>query len=288
MILTIVLLLFILFFCIYLYSKPENYGVFKDPRSFEDSLTIFGLKDDSTLTPELIKKTYRNLSIKYHPDKNPGISQEEEYGKQDAGDFIRLNYAYKMLLDREKAEYEALQFKVDEIDGKTKVGELNSMLQTLIQFKERILNSSSENKLEYEEFANNALQKTFILLYGKIIDEININININLINKFSAKSKHTYKSEYEKELNKLLQLKSTFDLLLSIKVNFPKDIMNTINTNINISIINVKESIEKIKESIKKDLYGFIGTILFYTIIFSISYYFSRSSTVKIQQRKRR
>jgi molecular chaperone DnaJ len=49
----------------------------------------------STATPEEIKKAYRTLALKHHPDRNPGVREAEERFKELAG-------AYEILSDPEK------------------------------------------------------------------------------------------------------------------------------------------------------------------------------------------
>ncbi|XP_047709354.1 dnaJ homolog subfamily C member 5G isoform X2 [Prionailurus viverrinus] len=46
-------------------------------------------------SPEDIKKTYRNLALKYHPDKNPGDAQATEIFKE-------INTAHSILSDPKK------------------------------------------------------------------------------------------------------------------------------------------------------------------------------------------
>ncbi len=49
-----------------------------------------------------IKKVYRNLAKKYHPDRNPGDKQAEEHFKE-------INEAYQVLSDPQKrARYDQL------------------------------------------------------------------------------------------------------------------------------------------------------------------------------------
>src|SRR4051812_38029480 len=60
---------------------------------FKDYYDILGVPRSAT--PEQIKKEYRNLSRKYHPDVNPGDKSGEEKFKE-------LNEAYDVLSDPEK------------------------------------------------------------------------------------------------------------------------------------------------------------------------------------------
>jgi curved DNA-binding protein len=62
----------------------------------KDYYQILGLGKDSSL--DEIKRAFRKLAIKYHPDKNPGDSEAEENFKQ-------INEAYAVLSDPEKKEH---------------------------------------------------------------------------------------------------------------------------------------------------------------------------------------
>ena len=58
-----------------------------------------GVKNDVTM--DEIKRAYRQLAKKYHPDKNPG-------NEQAAKRFVRIAAAYEILADEEKRkEYDA-------------------------------------------------------------------------------------------------------------------------------------------------------------------------------------
>ena len=59
-----------------------------------DYYEILGISRDAS--PEQIKKAYRRLAIKYHPDRNQGNSKEAEEK------FKEISEAYKILSDSEK------------------------------------------------------------------------------------------------------------------------------------------------------------------------------------------
>ena len=61
--------------------------------SKRDYYDVLGVARDAST--EEIKKTYRKLALKYHPDRNPGDKEAEERFKEAAE-------AYEVLKDQEK------------------------------------------------------------------------------------------------------------------------------------------------------------------------------------------
>lgn len=96
----------------------------KQEAAIKEALEIFGL--DEAAGPEDIKKAYKRLALKYHPDKNPGREEEatrifqrlqelsellrrEAGGEEDGADAVALalqEYISRILYDRQGETYE--------------------------------------------------------------------------------------------------------------------------------------------------------------------------------------
>lgn len=74
----------------------------------KDYYAILGVSRDADL--ETIKRAYRKLALKYHPDKNPGDKAAEERFKE-------INEAYEVLSDPQKRQQYNIYGRVDEMWG---------------------------------------------------------------------------------------------------------------------------------------------------------------------------
>lgn len=88
--------------------------------SHNDSKDYYGVLElHKGATDIEIKKAYRKMAMKYHPDKNSGASAEAECKFQEVGE------AYDVLSDKEKRAtfdqygYEGLRDGVDYENGRT-------------------------------------------------------------------------------------------------------------------------------------------------------------------------
>jgi curved DNA-binding protein len=78
----------------------KGWSSYNDLMDYKDYYKILGL--ERSATPEDIKKAFRKLALKYHPDRNPGNKEAEEKFKE-------LNEAHEVLSDpQKKARYDQL------------------------------------------------------------------------------------------------------------------------------------------------------------------------------------
>jgi len=79
----------------------------RNKMSLSEALGIFDFQSGCNITKDKIKKTYRRLAMKYHPDKNPGNKEAEAKFKQCAN-------AYETLLE----EFDSIATTTTDADGK--------------------------------------------------------------------------------------------------------------------------------------------------------------------------
>jgi len=76
-----------------------------------DLYNTLGMNRES-FTPELVKKKFRKLALKYHPDKNPNDPEANQK-------FIMLEIAYKILYNKESRELYDIIYSEANLDDET-------------------------------------------------------------------------------------------------------------------------------------------------------------------------
>jgi len=141
-----------------------DFDVLKNINLYE--ILHFNSRDD--FTPELAKKNYRKLALKYHPDKNPKYSEK----------FDSIQLAYIILTDPiHKEQYDNIY---DE----------NLSVKSFVDLKEMNNTKYTYAKLSDEEFK----QK---------INDLNSNLEFKLIN---VNELNISRQQYEQELSEKFRL----------------------------------------------------------------------------------
>ena len=111
-------------------------------KDYDESLGI-----QKTATADEIKKAYRNLAFKYHPDRNPDDKVAEERFKE-------ISEAYAVLSDdRKRAEYDrygSYSGAQNEYSGTRSGGYQQSPFGSEEDFWQWFRNGTSQNQNEYE------------------------------------------------------------------------------------------------------------------------------------------
>jgi curved DNA-binding protein CbpA len=139
--------------------EPSDLELLKSVNLYE----ILGFVSKDEFTPELAKKSYRKLALKYHPDKNPNISTDK---------FEAIQLAYLILLTPDyKTQYDNLYDDNYQLkDFKDLISSYKSDIET-IQF----------NKISEKDFTKQIHELN--IKNGAMLDMLNQETATNTINK---------------------------------------------------------------------------------------------------------
>lgn len=254
-----------------------------------NNLSLYDIFDiDKTSTKEEIRKKYKLLALKYHPDKNKDDNSTQH--------FQELNKAYNILIDEEKRklydetgelfeDFDLNNFKnayeyFRNIFPKITIENIKSYESTYVNSLEEIQdiahyyiskNGNIEDILNYIPFSTNKDIKRFVNIIEKLIKEkklqktVNFNISKNKIKKQkeSKKTKKT-KKDNDKDFNNLAELirnknkdNKNINVLDSIKNNYVEkscETKNDIKTTKNKINNNIDQKKIKKNKSVKNNL----------------------------------
>jgi molecular chaperone DnaJ len=128
------------------------------------------LEVERTATPEQIKKAYRELAMKYHPDRNPGDSVAEEK-------FKKISAAYSVLSDETKRKQYDMYGSTDSSAGsKTYNGEqgFGGYYQgnPFEEWFNEAKNYNWRSQYEYETSNNKYEKPTKAKAFGKLLSSL--------------------------------------------------------------------------------------------------------------------
>lgn len=138
----------------------------------------------SSATQEEVKKKYRKLALKYHPDKNPG---NESY-------FIELTEAYEILIGRKSPPTARITYSPEQPNKPSKEERVKQAQQ---RYKEQVYNEYVENERYYKNLTSGWKWK--IIRFNAILGLI---ISISLIAEqfFPAHFTENRVTKYSKEI----------------------------------------------------------------------------------------
>ena len=180
--------------------EPSDFELLKSVDLYE----ILGFVSKDEFTPELAKKFYRKLALKFHPDKNPDTPQDKfeaiqlaylilstpEY-KSQYDNIYEINSRTKDfndLIDNFKSELESIQFqKISEEEFTKKIHELNiknnSELKSIDVLDEETSTHAINKILVERSTADNEFidrYKSDLNVFGSIINHVELNKKFKL------------------------------------------------------------------------------------------------------------
>ena len=131
----------------------------------EDLYSILGV--EKTATADQIKKTYRELAMKYHPDRNPGDAVAEEK-------FKKISSAYSVLGDETKRKQYDMYGSTDNSSSTTYSGSWQGSggYYQGNPFEEWFKDFNRQSQYEYNDSNKNYEEPTKLKAFGKLVSSL--------------------------------------------------------------------------------------------------------------------
>ena len=131
----------------------------------EDLYSILGV--EKTATADQIKKAYRELAMKYHPDRNPGDAVAEEK-------FKKISSAYSVLGDETKRKQYDMYGSTDNSSSTTYSGSWQGSggYYQGNPFEEWFKDFNRQSQYEYNDSNKNYEEPTKLKAFGKLISSL--------------------------------------------------------------------------------------------------------------------
>ena len=125
------------------------------------------LEVEKTATADQIKKAYRELAMKYHPDRNPGDAVAEEK-------FKKISSAYSVLGDETKRKQYDMYGSTDNSSSTTYSGSWQGSggYYQGNPFEEWFKDFNRQSQYEYNDSNKNYEEPTKLKAFGKLISSL--------------------------------------------------------------------------------------------------------------------
>jgi molecular chaperone DnaJ len=138
--------------------------------AYKDYYAILGVPRNAT--QEEIKRAYRKLALKYHPDRNPGNKEAEEKFKE-------ISEAYEVLSDPEKrAIYDSYGYSGLKSSGYRGFEDVSDIFKTFSDIFEEFFGFSFEEKSETRPRDGADLSYELVLDLEDLFEDKQVNIEV--------------------------------------------------------------------------------------------------------------
>jgi molecular chaperone DnaJ len=138
--------------------------------AYKDYYSILGVPRNAT--QEEIKRAYRRLALKYHPDRNPGDKEAEEKFKE-------ISEAYEVLSDPEKrAIYDSYGYSGLKSSGYRGFEEVSDIFKTFSDIFEEFFGFSFEEKEEFKPRDGADLSSEVILDLEDVFEDKKVKVEV--------------------------------------------------------------------------------------------------------------